>query len=165
MATKVCPNCGWRKDISAEVCHCGYDFVSGKMGTPEAAPTEATPDNPQAVVMASSEEKAEIEDVAIETTTLARSKVKKYLLLWGLALSVAVMFYFWAEADTSSVGCWESCVGLIFLLTIGTMIITSIFAIYDFLSWLARRKGVREPPSPQLTDEEKELRRKRRMRY
>ena len=26
METKTCPNCGWRKDIGAEVCHCGYEF-------------------------------------------------------------------------------------------------------------------------------------------
>ena len=28
MATKVCPNCGWRKDVTTEVCHCGHDFSS-----------------------------------------------------------------------------------------------------------------------------------------
>lgn len=26
MATKKCPNCGWQKDISTVICHCGFDF-------------------------------------------------------------------------------------------------------------------------------------------
>ena len=62
MATKVCPNCGWRKDIATEVCHCGYDFVSGMMGTEEEDAIESETAITQSLEVEVSLENMEVSD-------------------------------------------------------------------------------------------------------
>ena len=137
MATKLCPNCARRKDIATEICHCGYDFVSGRMGTPEPAPTEATTDNPQAVVTASSEGNDEITSNTTERKTSFWSRSKKYFLLWGGTFALVFLLYLKVGA-----GCFETCAVVLFGILVLMVIVTAGFVIYDFHSWLARSKGL-----------------------